>query len=159
MHDGGILRTSKSAAGSPALNQLAQTYHSALANHVDYVGTLALELFVVGDAMIANEFAPRVHNSGHWTIEGSASSQFENHMRAVTNMPLGDTSGSGFAAMVNIIGSMPSELEALRTSGFHVHDYGKAERPGRKLGHITCVSQSAIGRDRQLEEIRRIMSN
>jgi 5-(carboxyamino)imidazole ribonucleotide synthase len=159
VHDSGILRTSKSAAGSPALDQLAQRYHAALATHLDYVGTLALELFVVGDTILANEFAPRVHNSGHWTIEGSTSSQFENHMRAVTNMPLGDTSDSGFAAMVNIIGSMPPELEALRKSGFHVHDYGKAERPGRKLGHITCVSQSAIGRDKQLEEILRIMSN
>jgi len=158
VHESGILRTSKSAAGSPALNQLAKKYHTDLATQLEYVGILSLELFVVGDTLLANEFAPRVHNSGHWTIEGSATSQFENHLRAVANMALGDPSATGYAAMVNLIGCIPADLELIRTAGFHPHDYGKDARPGRKLGHITCVAQSADARDQQLLELRRIMS-
>jgi len=158
VHKSGILSTSKSVAATPTLNRLAQKYHRALVTQLDYVGILALELFVVGDTLLANEFAPRVHNSGHWTIEGAVTSQFENHLRAVTNMPLGDPSATGYAAMVNLIGSMPADLQALQAAGFHPHDYGKTARPGRKLGHITCVAEDADSRDRQLLEILQILS-
>ena len=119
--------------------------------HLDYVGVLALELFVVGDQLLANEFAPRVHNSGHWTIEGAVTSQFENHLRAVAGLPLGDTHCPAHAGMVNLIGEI---CEATRSIGLGaLHDYGKAPRPGRKLGHLTVIGESADERDRQVDII------
>ncbi len=95
--------------------------------------------------------APRVHNSGHWTIEGAATSQFENHLRAILGWPLGDTRALGHAAMVNLIGTMPDRDALLALPGVHLHDYGKTPRPGRKLGHCTLVAAtSAVDRDRLL---------
>lgn len=152
-HDSGILRTSRAPAGDAELTALATDYHSRLTAQLDYVGVLALELFVLGDQLIANEFAPRVHNSGHWTIEGTASSQFENHLRAVSGMPLGDTRALGYAAMENLIGTLPANLDEIRRLGFYVHDYGKAPRAGRKLGHITLVAESAAEREAKLAEL------
>jgi 5-(carboxyamino)imidazole ribonucleotide synthase len=119
-------------------------------SHLDYVGVLALELFVVGDRLLANEFAPRVHNSGHWTIEGAVTSQFENHLRAILDLPLGATVPSGHAVMLNLIGTMPANAGELAAAGFSLHDYEKSPRPGRKLGHVTAVADSAAGRDRRL---------
>jgi 5-(carboxyamino)imidazole ribonucleotide synthase len=119
-------------------------------SHLDYVGVLALELFVVGDRLLANEFAPRVHNSGHWTIEGAVTSQFENHLRAILDLPLGDTAARGHAVMVNLIGTMPERPADLARAGFRLHDYDKSPRPGRKLGHITALADDAAGRDRCL---------
>ena len=116
------------------------------------VGVLALELFVVGENLLANEFAPRVHNSGHWTIEGAQTSQFENHLRAILNMPLGDTTGIAHAGMINLIGSMPTA--SFGPGRCYLHDYGKKPRPGRKLGHITLLADSAAERDRELDKIR-----
>ncbi len=109
--------------------------------HLGYVGVLAIELFLCGDQLLANERAPRVHNSGHWTIEGSVCSQFENHLRAVLGMPLGSTAmaGGGCATMVNLIGELPDRRALLALSGLRVHVYGKAPRPRRKLGHATVV--------------------
>lgn len=145
VHNEGILNTSKSPVDEPAIVRLASEYVNRLLEDLDYVGVLALELFVVDDRLFANEFAPRVHNSGHWSIEGSATSQFENHLRAITGMPLGSTVGKGHAGMVNLIGDISAKTRALDVGS--LHDYGKSPRPGRKLGHITVVADSAEQRD------------
>lgn len=145
-HADGILRTSVSPLDADSLASTAENYVGQLLEHLDYVGALALELFVVGDTLLANEFAPRVHNSGHWTIEGAQTSQFENHIRAVMGLPLGSTAGCGHAGMVNLIGTIPPKLASLDFAT--LHDYGKAPRPGRKLGHMTVVADSAAERDR-----------
>ena len=153
VHEGGILKTSRSPIDAPVLADRAETYVRRMLGRLDYVGVLALELFVCGDDLLANEFAPRVHNSGHWTIEGSATSQFENHLRAVMNRPLGSTASVGHAGMVNLIGDIP---DAARTQKLGVlHDYGKEARPGRKLGHITVTADSAAERDRLIDIISR----
>ena len=152
-HEGGILKTSRSPIDAPILADRAETYVRRMLGHLDYVGVLALELFVCGDDLFANEFAPRVHNSGHWTIEGSATSQFENHLRAVMNRPLGSTASLNHAGMVNLIGDIPGTLRSQELGV--LHDYGKAPRPGRKLGHITVTAESAAERDRLIDIISR----
>lgn len=151
VHIDGILRTSRSPLDMPALSEIASDYVHRLLGHLNYVGVLALELFVVGDQLLANEFAPRVHNSGHWTIEGSATSQFENHIRAILDMPLGSTNSLGHAGMVNLIGNIPDSLRA-EISG-NLHDYGKTARPGRKLGHVTVLADTAAECDALVEKI------
>ncbi len=151
VHVGGILHTSRSPVVAPELAERAETYVRRLLAHLDYVGVLALELFVCGDDLLANEFAPRVHNSGHWSIEGSATSQFENHLRAVMNRPLGSTASRGHAGMINLIGEIPAAARALDHGV--LHDYGKSPRPGRKLGHITVTAETADERDRLVEQI------
>ncbi len=145
VHIDGILRTSRSPVDEPELAAKASDYVHRLLGHLDYVGVLALELFVTGNELLANEFAPRVHNSGHWSIEGSETSQFENHLRAILDLPLGSTASTGHAGMVNLIGEIS---DATRTLGIGVlHDYGKAPRAGRKLGHVTVVAETAEQRD------------
>ena len=151
VHVGGILHTSRSPVEAPGLAERAETYVRRLLAHLDYVGVLALELFVCGDDLMANEFAPRVHNSGHWSIEGSATSQFENHLRAVMNRPLGATTSRGHAGMINLIGEIPAVARKLDDGV--LHDYGKSPRPGRKLGHITVTAETADVRDRLVEQI------
>lgn len=153
-HEGGILRVSRAPADLGELNALASQYLQKLLVHLDYVGVLALELFVSGDLLLANEFAPRVHNSGHWTIEGAITSQFENHLRAVCGLPLGETSVRGYAGMVNLIGSMPADVNAIERVEGHLHDYGKEARPGRKLGHVTVISDDVKNRDRRLDDLQ-----
>ena len=108
-----------------------------------YVGVLAVELFQVGDRLLANEMAPRVHNSGHWTIEGAETSQFENHLRAVAGLPLGPTAPRGVSAMLNLIGALPDRDAVLAIPGAHLHLYGKAPRPGRKVGHVTLRAENS----------------
>jgi 5-(carboxyamino)imidazole ribonucleotide synthase len=120
-----------------------------------YVGVLCVEYFVERGRLVANEMAPRVHNSGHWTIEGAQTSQFENHVRAVAGLPLGSTLPRGHAAMVNLIGRKPASRDFLAMPGLHWHDYGKRERPGRKLGHVTLVTGSRSARDRAARRLRR----
>jgi 5-(carboxyamino)imidazole ribonucleotide synthase len=110
-----------------------------IVRYLDYVGVLALELFQCGDEVLANEIAPRVHNSGHWTIDAAETSQFENHLRAILGLPLGATDQMAKAATVNLIGQIPS-AESLLSSGVHLHDYGKAPRPNRKVGHLTVAA-------------------
>lgn len=118
----------------------AEKYASAIVQTLDYVGVLALELFQTETgALVANEMAPRVHNSGHWTIEGAETSQFANHMRAIAGLPLGSTQITGICDMENIIGTLPDCASVLADPVAHLHLYGKAPRPGRKLGHITRV--------------------
>lgn len=140
-HRDGILRLSLARAPDcpPQLQALAEEYAGRVLEWLDYVGVLAIELFQFGDMLLANEMAPRVHNSGHWTIEGAVTSQFENHLRAVCGLPLGDTAPRGNAAMVNLIGELPDRAAILAIPGAHLHDYGKAPRAGRKLGHVTLV--------------------
>ncbi len=156
VHRDGILHTSCSPVDAPGLGDLAADYVNRLLQHLDYVGVLALELFVAGDQLLANEFAPRVHNSGHWTIEGAETSQFENHLRAVTGMPLGSTAGRGHAGMLNLIGAIPEAARSLEHGV--LHDYGKSPRPGRKLGHITIVADSEAERDARLDIINQIVT-
>lgn len=141
-HRDGILRTTVAPAPPAPGDDAAVGYVTGLLGHLDYVGVLALELFQVDGGLLANEFAPRVHNSGHWTIEGAGTSQFENHLRAIAGLPLGGTRARGCAAMVNFIGRMPDAGEVLAVPGAHLHDYRKAPRPGRKLGHATVTAES-----------------
>ncbi|MDN5864617.1 MAG: 5-(carboxyamino)imidazole ribonucleotide synthase [Gammaproteobacteria bacterium] len=139
-HDNGILRLSRAPSAPEELAASAREHVGRLMEHFDYVGVLAVEFFVCGGQLYANETAPRVHNSGHWTIEGAVTSQFENHIRAVLDLPLGDTGCVGVSAMANLIGEMPSTPALLAIPGLHLHDYGKSSRPGRKLGHATLVA-------------------
>jgi 5-(carboxyamino)imidazole ribonucleotide synthase len=144
VHREGILRITRApAAVEPAVEAEIQGYARRVAEHLDHVGVFAIELFDTGDGLLANEMAPRVHNSGHWTIEGAETSQFENHVRAVTGMPLGPTDPIGYAAMVNLIGAVPDAAALAGIGGAHLHLYGKEGRPGRKLGHVTVRSTSA----------------
>jgi 5-(carboxyamino)imidazole ribonucleotide synthase len=139
-HAEGILRTTTAPADAPhAQADAARDAAAAVAAALDHVGALALELFDHGGRLLVNELAPRVHNTGHWTIEGAVTSQFENHLRAVTGRPLGPTSAVGRARMDNLIGSLDGVDELLATPGAHVHLYGKEPRPARKLGHVTSV--------------------
>ena len=137
-HVDGVLSASLAPARVDAAIQATALSHAQrLADALDYVGVFALELFCDDGELLANELAPRVHNSGHWTIEGSETSQFQNHLRAVLGLPLGDTRMLGLACMLNWIGAMPDANDVLRESGGHWHDYGKAPRAGRKVGHAT----------------------
>lgn len=139
VHRAGILRLSvaPAAINNPELKNEAEKYAAALLNELDYVGVLAIEFFEKEGRLLANEMACRVHNSGHWTIEGSETSQFENHIRAITGMPLGSAECIGFSAMFNIIGDLPDEKKLLGIPGVHLHLYGKEPRRNRKIGHVT----------------------
>lgn len=140
-HAAGILRVSQAPAPdvSPALQAHAADYASRILARLDYVGVLAVELFQVGDELLANEMAPRVHNSGHWTQDGAAVSQFENHLRAICGWPLGPTAARGTTWMLNLIGGTPPTDALLQTPGVAVHHYGKAPRRGRKIGHVNLT--------------------
>ncbi len=140
-HADGILAASLAPApGSDALAAQAFAHARRVAEELDYVGTFALELFVHDGRLLGNEMAPRVHNSGHWTIEGAAASQFENHVRAVLGLPLGDTAALGPSVMLNWIGALPDALPVLAEPRAHWHDYGKSPRAGRKVGHATLCA-------------------
>jgi len=156
-HRNGILNISRAPVDAPALTPLAIRHLEQMLSRLNYVGVLTIEFFVVGDKLLANEFAPRVHNSGHWTIEGAATSQFENHLRAILDLPLGDTSPVGHAAMLNLIGSMPPKNLDFNGNSACLHDYGKAARPGRKLGHITVVSGDSATRDSAVTRLSEIL--
>lgn len=157
-HRDGILRTS--LAPAPQLAEQTQKAAERCATRVltalDYVGVLAIELFDVSGQLLVNEMAPRVHNSGHLTIEGAVTSQFENHIRAICGLPLGDTSIRGAAAMVNLVGNHPPAADLLAVQGARLHLYGKEPRPGRKLGHVTVCADTqdqATGRQCQIQAI------
>jgi 5-(carboxyamino)imidazole ribonucleotide synthase len=144
-HRGGILRLS--LAPAPHLTEKLQREAENAARRVlealDYVGVLAIELFECEGKLLANEMAPRVHNSGHWSIEGAVTSQFENHLRAVSGLPLGSTATPGHSAMLNLIGEVPEPSELLAVPDAHLHLYGKSLRPGRKVGHVTLRADSS----------------
>ncbi len=166
-HVDGVLSASLAPARVDAAMAEAAIGHArALAEALDYVGVFALELFCRGDMLLANEIAPRVHNSGHWTIEGAETSQFQNHLRAVLGLPLGDTRMVGHACMLNWIGQMPDATPVLQEAGGHWHDYGKTPREGRKVGHATLRADSpeelvqalrrvgaGLGRERQVAPV------
>ena len=160
-HRDGILHLTRAPAPGldPATARAAESIAAALLVELDHVGVLAVELFDMGGTLLANELAPRVHNSGHWTIEGAATSQFENHLRAVLGLPLGSTQARGAAAMVNCIGTMPDPAAVLAVPGAHVHDYGKAPRAGRKLGHITVVADSPTDLDAALSPLLLVLAS
>ena len=144
-HVDGVLSASLAPARVDAgLQATALAHARTLAEALDYVGVFALELFCRGGELLANELAPRVHNSGHWTIEGSETSQFQNHLRAVLGLPLGDTRMVGLACMLNWIGAMPEASAVLREAGGHWHDYGKEPREGRKVGHATLRADAPM---------------
>ncbi len=140
-HGGGILRHSIAPFTNARLERSARLYMKRVMSALDYVGVLTIEFFVVQGSLIANEMAPRVHNSGHWTIEGCVTSQFENHLRAVCDLPLGSTRALGHTAMINFLGLMPDRERLLAVDGLAYHDYGKTPRPGRKLGHCTILKR------------------
>jgi 5-(carboxyamino)imidazole ribonucleotide synthase len=166
-HASGILAASLAPAPqAQALEAAAVAHARALAERLDYVGTFALELFEHEGRLLGNEMAPRVHNSGHWTIEGAICSQFENHLRAVLGLPLGDTAARGCSVMLNFIGELPDAGGVLGESDAHWHDYGKQPRAGRKVGHATVCAPdapalrarlarvaAALGRERQIEPV------
>ncbi|HVN45812.1 MAG TPA: 5-(carboxyamino)imidazole ribonucleotide synthase [Steroidobacteraceae bacterium] len=147
VHGAGMLRLTRAPFGAPGWQRRARTYLERVLTHFRYRGILTIEFFVRGGRLIANEMAPRVHNSGHWTIEGATTSQFENHLRAILGLPLGSTRARGFSAMVNLIGQMPRARQLLALEGVHLHDYGKRARPGRKMGHCTVIEPTAAARD------------
>jgi len=149
-HRGGILRLSIAPAPklSKALQEAGERAAKLILQELNYVGVLAIEFFECNGELMANEMAPRVHNSGHWSIEGAATSQFENHLRAVLGMPLGSTSTTGISAMLNLIGETPEAPGVLAIPDAHLHLYGKSLRPGRKVGHVTL-------RAANLEELKR----
>jgi 5-(carboxyamino)imidazole ribonucleotide synthase len=158
-HRGGQLRVS--LAPAPDLTEELQAQAVGYARRVlealDYVGVLAIELFQQGERLIANEMAPRVHNSGHWTIEGAETSQFENHLRAILGLPLGSTAVLGPCAMLNLIGTLPEARAVLSVPGAHLHLYGKSPRPGRKLGHITVRAATAGHLRERLDLVRALL--
>jgi len=138
VHRDGILRVTRApAADAPQAE--AEAICAAVLEELGHVGVLAVELFDVGGRLLANELAPRVHNTGHWTIDGAETSQFENHLRAILGLPLGGTAARAPCAMVNLIGEVPSLAGLLALPGAHVHLYGKEPRPDRKVGHVTLV--------------------
>jgi 5-(carboxyamino)imidazole ribonucleotide synthase len=142
VHREGILRKSVAPSAYSELQGQAEHYMKDLLEKLDYIGVLAVEFFVQGDRLLANEMAPRVHNSGHWTIEGAETSQFENCLRAMLGMELGSTT-SYPTVMLNCIGTMPPLEDTRKFPGLFRHDYGKAPRPGRKVGHLTFPTPEA----------------
>lgn len=153
-HVDGVLSASLAPARvDESLMLKAYAHARKLAEAMDYVGVFALELFCRDGELLANELAPRVHNSGHWTIEGSETSQFQNHLRAVLGLPLGDTRMVGMACILNWIGEMPDATAMLREAGGHWHDYGKQARAGRKVGHATLRADDANELAMSLERV------
>ena len=153
VHGQGILRLTRAPFGPARWQRLAARYLERVLAHFRYQGILTIEFFVRRGRLIANELAPRVHNSGHWTIEGATTSQFENHLRAILGLPLGATRARGFSAMINLIGKLPPRAKLLALQGVHLHDYGKAPRPGRKVGHCTVVELTAAARDARARQL------
>lgn len=162
VHGEGILRESIAPAPGPgSLEAAARTATTRILDDLGYIGVLAVEFHVEpgpsGPRLLANEVAPRVHNSGHWTIEGAATSQFENHLRAILGLPLGPCGAIGFAGMVNLIGRTPPLAAMLAIPGVRPHLYAKAPRPGRKLGHATIVAKEEWERAEGLARLRALM--
>jgi len=154
-HIEGILHYSEPALSERSNRQkIAEQHTKAVMESLDYVGILAFEFFAHVDnydLLIANEIAPRVHNSGHWTIEGATSSQFDNHIRAITDLPLGSTKALQYCAMLNLVGNMPDKAIVSRYENVHFHDYHKSVKPGRKVGHITVCADNEYFLESQVD--------
>ncbi len=159
-HTEGILALSRVPAprATTQLDEDARRYVRSILEALDYVGVLAVEFFVVGTTLLANEMAPRVHNSGHWSIEGAETSQFEQHLRAILGWPLGATTVRGHAAMINLLGMIPPIETLLAIPNAHVHLYGKEPRPRRKLGHVTVRAETAEERDELVRQVLGVVS-
>lgn len=157
VHVGGILASSTPRVGDP-LQGAAEAAATRVLDALGYVGVLAIEFFVLDNRLVANELAPRVHNSGHATIEGAVTSQFENHVRAVCGLPLGNTDSRGPCAMLNIIGAAPDTAAILAVDDAHLHLYGKSARPGRKLGHVTVCAGDETALAARVERVRRALA-
>ncbi|MBC7200097.1 MAG: 5-(carboxyamino)imidazole ribonucleotide synthase [Pseudomonas balearica] len=155
-HESGILRLSVASSNHP-LQKLAEDYVGRVLDKLDYVGVLAFEFFEVDGGLKANEIAPRVHNSGHWTIEGAECSQFENHLRAVAGLPLGSTAKLGESAMLNFIGEVPPVDKVIAIEDCHLHHYGKAFKAGRKVGHATLRCPDRATLDRQITAVESLI--
>lgn len=155
-HESGILRLSVASSNHP-LQALAEDYVGRVLKQLDYVGVLAFEFFEVDGGLKANEIAPRVHNSGHWTIEGAECSQFENHLRAVAGLPLGSTAKLGESAMLNFIGEVPPVEKVIAIEDCHLHHYGKAFKVGRKVGHATLRCPDRATLDRQITAVETLI--
>jgi len=155
-HRNGILHVSRAPYRHAALQKQAETCLKKLFKHFNYVGILTIEFFVLRGKLVANEMAPRVHNSGHASIEGAQTSQFENHLRAICGWPLGSTAPRGHSAMLNFVGTIPPLHTALKQSGVHFHYYGKDARPARKLGHATVVAATPVRRDLALKKMLKL---
>jgi len=160
VHRDGMLRLSLAPAigAEGALADQAAAMAARMLDALDYVGVLAIELFQHEGRLLANEMAPRVHNSGHWTIEGATTSQFENHLRAILGLPLGATGAIGVSAMVNLIGQTPDPAALLGIDGAHLHLYGKPARPGRKLGHVTLVEPERAALESALARVATLVA-
>ena len=153
-HRDGVLIASRAPAVlAPERAEEARGHAQRLGEELGYVGVFTIELFDTGEGLLANEIAPRVHNSGHWTIEGAETSQFENHVRAVAGLPLGSCAARGESLMLNCLGEMPPAEEVLAVPGAHLHDYGKSPKPGRKLGHVTITAPSAEALDERVSRL------
>jgi 5-(carboxyamino)imidazole ribonucleotide synthase len=158
-HRGGVLRVAVAPAPlrTDRLQREAERIAARVLDQLDYVGVLAVELFQRGDELLANELAPRVHNSGHWSIEGAVTSQFENHLRAILGWPLGSAAARGHSACVNCLGQLPDPRQVLAVEGAHLHDYRKGPKAGRKVGHVTVTAESARARDERVEVVGAIV--
>jgi 5-(carboxyamino)imidazole ribonucleotide synthase len=152
-----LLRISEVISAGGRIERLAQEYVARMLVELDYVGVLAVEFFQKDGQLLANEMAPRVHNSGHWTIEGAQISQFENHLRAICKLPLGSTVARGRTAMLNFIGNLPPLPELLSIPEAHCHVYGKEPRAGRKLGHVTLCLADEKKYGLQLKELHQLV--
>ena len=144
LHTRGILHRTIAPAPnlSPELQRTAEGHVRRLMEELDYVGTMAVEFFQTEDGLLANEMAPRVHNSGHWTQDGAPTCQFENHLRAILGLPLGETDPPRWTVMLNLLGKLPPVERVLEEPRAHLHLYGKSPRPGRKIGHVNVVADS-----------------
>ncbi|MCD6252178.1 MAG: 5-(carboxyamino)imidazole ribonucleotide synthase [Psychrobacter sp.] len=163
-HYGILAKTQAPAVGTSHLFQQATNAITTIMNHLGYVGVMALELFVTkdergNDVLLANEIAPRVHNSGHWSIEGAITSQFENHIRAIVDLPLGDTDNVHPAIMINVLGQYPDISAVLNIDGAHYHSYHKAERDDRKIAHITLMPNDVADLDPALAKLVAVLPN
>lgn len=158
-HNGILAKTTAPAPAAEHLTAQAQSNIKKLLDHLNYVGVMTLELFVTPEGVLANEIAPRVHNSGHWSIEGAVCSQFENHMRAVAGLPLGDTSIVKPCVMLNVIGQYPDLAEILAIDGVHYHGYDKEERDDRKIAHITVMPTDSNQLDDTVKQVVAVLPN
>ena len=156
-HRDGILVSSLAPYDDARLQRTAEGWLADLMSAFDYRGVLTVEFFLTSSGLLANEMAPRVHNSGHWTIEGAETSQFENHLRAILGWPLGDVSVRGHAGMLNLLGRLPDTVEVLEVPGAHLHDYGKEPRPARKLGHCTLLDSNRAALLSRMQRLRAIV--
>ncbi|WP_394200311.1 5-(carboxyamino)imidazole ribonucleotide synthase [Shewanella waksmanii] len=156
-HTNGVLTLSLAIEMDNNIQQQALEAFDKLALAMDYVGVLAIEFFDVNGTLMVNEIAPRVHNSGHWTQQGTACSQFENHLRAVAGLPLGDTQAQKPTAMINVLGQGNIPTKVLSIADVKSHWYGKSQRAGRKMGHINVSAANQVELGEKLQQLAEIL--